>query len=188
QAIAEEFNKKKLSSNELTGEIIKKKIHGIRTQFLSEISKIKKSEVSGASHDDVYTPKLWCFDQLVFLQQGSEVVSSGESNLMLPSNICTTSILEDELDSEIIYEGDVEDLRDNVFSPTNVLSQPLPSGSSSQSSFTPQTGRGKKRKQSRESEEQLSGLFSTAVSALEGLNKAETTGLKHLAFARYITS
>lgn len=65
----------------LTMDEIKKKIHGVRAQFLAELNKIKKSEVSGASIDGIYVPKLWCFELLQFLQHGRNVVSKGDSNL-----------------------------------------------------------------------------------------------------------
>lgn len=41
--------------------------------------------MSGAGADNVYHPKLWCYDLLLFLQQGTAVVSQGESNLLTQS-------------------------------------------------------------------------------------------------------
>ncbi|XP_072397837.1 uncharacterized protein [Diabrotica undecimpunctata] len=67
----------------ITVDAIKKKIHGIRSQYLTEINKIKKSEASGASTDDIYVPKLWFFDMAYFLNDSTNVTCKGESNLDL---------------------------------------------------------------------------------------------------------
>lgn len=67
----------------VTEAMVQKKIHGIRTQYNSEINKIKKSETSGASADDIYKPKLWCFEMLGFLRDTFNVVTKGESTLNL---------------------------------------------------------------------------------------------------------
>ena len=77
---------------------IKKKLHGIRTQYLAELQKIKKSEASGAGHDDIYLPKLWCFKILQFLYQGATVVAKGESNML--SQIYSQASILDESQNE----------------------------------------------------------------------------------------
>lgn len=51
----------------LTIEGIKTKIHGLRSQYLKEMSMVKASKRSGAGRDDVYVPNLWCFSLLEFL-------------------------------------------------------------------------------------------------------------------------
>ncbi|KAG5872391.1 hypothetical protein JTB14_005343 [Gonioctena quinquepunctata] len=48
---------------------------------MSELNKIKKTEASGASPDDIYQPKLWCYQSLQFLEDTCEIVSEGDSNL-----------------------------------------------------------------------------------------------------------
>ncbi|KAG5885394.1 hypothetical protein JTB14_002791 [Gonioctena quinquepunctata] len=64
-----------------TEALIKAKIHTLRSQFMSELNKIKKTEASGASPDDIYQPKLWCYQSLQFLEDTCEIVSEGDSNL-----------------------------------------------------------------------------------------------------------
>jgi hypothetical protein len=59
----------------MTVEDIRKKIQGLRTQYAHQLSKIRKSQLSGARPDDVYKPKLWCFEQLEFLRHSD---SSGD--------------------------------------------------------------------------------------------------------------
>lgn len=51
-------------------EEIKNKIHTLRSQFRKDIRNIKQSSKSGSGSDDIYHPKLWCFDDLQFLQDG----------------------------------------------------------------------------------------------------------------------
>lgn len=72
------FNNRNFTS--LSSKLIQEKIHGIRSQFLAELNKIKKSKASGAGADQTYIPKLWCFDMLKFIQKGAPV-TEGESNL-----------------------------------------------------------------------------------------------------------
>lgn len=59
---------------------VSKKIHGLRTTFFNELSKVKKSKASGVSADSVYSPKWHYFDLLQFLNDGA-VVLQGESNM-----------------------------------------------------------------------------------------------------------
>ncbi|XP_067635077.1 uncharacterized protein [Eurosta solidaginis] len=47
---------------------LKKKWKGLRTQYLQECRSVQNSQKSGAGLDDIYRPRLWCFDQLKFLQ------------------------------------------------------------------------------------------------------------------------
>ncbi|CAH1153434.1 unnamed protein product [Phaedon cochleariae] len=117
-AIKEEFNRRTLAN--LTPEDIKKKIHGIRTQYLNELNKIKKSKASGAGTKDIYKPTLWCFDALSYLNPSTEVVNKGESNLNLPENgensVQTENSIDieydDNADNEILYDGYASDLNE----------------------------------------------------------------------------
>ena len=47
---------------------IKAKIGSLRSTFLRELKKIEGSKRSGAAADDVYVPKLWYFNSLIFLK------------------------------------------------------------------------------------------------------------------------
>lgn len=68
--------------NKLLNEsMIKNKIHGIRSQYMAEVNKVKKSEASGVSPEDIYIPKLWCFEMLHFLSDSTNIVTQGQSNL-----------------------------------------------------------------------------------------------------------
>ncbi|XP_066971896.1 uncharacterized protein [Macrobrachium rosenbergii] len=48
----------------VTASEVKKKIESIRSQFRRELRKLGKSKKSGPGADDIYTPILWCFDDL----------------------------------------------------------------------------------------------------------------------------
>lgn len=56
--IAEEFN-----LPGLTEEDVRKKIRTIRTRYVSEVAKIRRSERSGAGVADVYKPRLFWFSE-----------------------------------------------------------------------------------------------------------------------------
>ena len=60
----------------LRNEDITKKLHTLKTQFHREMSAIKASQKSGAGTRDLYTPKLWCFDELRFLVDGKACAST----------------------------------------------------------------------------------------------------------------
>ena len=49
---------------------IKRKIDTLRNQYRREMRLVENSRKSGAATDDVYSPKLWCFDDLSFLTDG----------------------------------------------------------------------------------------------------------------------
>lgn len=68
--------------------VVKNKIHSIKTQYLRESNKVKASKTSGAGAEDVYTPKLWYYPLLQFLEGSSNPVRCSTSNL------CTVSLIE----------------------------------------------------------------------------------------------
>lgn len=49
-----------------TLELVKNKIANIRTVFKKELKKVEASINAGASHDEIYIPRLWYFDLLKF--------------------------------------------------------------------------------------------------------------------------
>lgn len=68
----------------VTASEVRKKIESIRSQYRRELRKLGKSKKSGAGADDIYTPILWCFDDLCFLNDGDsmrESVSSMDSQV-----------------------------------------------------------------------------------------------------------
>ncbi|CAH1111966.1 unnamed protein product [Psylliodes chrysocephalus] len=81
----------------LTYNQVKTKIHGVPLQYIAELNKIKKSKSTGVSPDDLYTPKLWCFEMLGFLSDSAVITSRGESNLNLEA------VLKDFKDVSQVY-------------------------------------------------------------------------------------
>jgi len=60
----------------ITIDLIKKKIDGIRGQYRRELSNMTSSQKSGAGTKDVYKPKFWFFNNLEFLREGDALVVS----------------------------------------------------------------------------------------------------------------
>ena len=54
----------------ITPEIIMKKLHTLRGQYHREMKEMKISQKSGEGTDDLYLPRLWCYDALAFLGDG----------------------------------------------------------------------------------------------------------------------
>lgn len=108
-----------------TFEDIKKKINSVRTQFFSELNKVKKSIVSGAGADDIYVPTLWCYEQLSFLNDSNETRES-ESNLIL--NSAETEV-DQEIESEVLFDGPLELLTEReemgIHTPTSNSDEPI---------------------------------------------------------------
>ena len=59
---------------------IEEKINTLRGQFRKETKLIAQSKKSGAGTEEIYVPKLWCYDLLHFLDEG-EVTSETTSTL-----------------------------------------------------------------------------------------------------------
>ena len=88
-------NKRVADINKITAELqksglcviaseVRKKIDSIRSQYRRELRKVEKSKKSGVGADDIYTPTLWCFDNLCFFSDGDslrESVSSMDSQV-----------------------------------------------------------------------------------------------------------
>ena len=53
-------------------ETVTKKINSIRTAFRKELRKVELSKISGSDEGDVYVPKLWYFNELLFLIQNGD--------------------------------------------------------------------------------------------------------------------
>ncbi|XP_046384663.1 uncharacterized protein LOC124154942 [Ischnura elegans] len=52
-----------------TSEEVKTKINGLRTQYMAEKNKLIRSKKSGAGVEEVVRPKLWCYNNLSFLER-----------------------------------------------------------------------------------------------------------------------
>ena len=61
-------------------EILKKKLNTLRSQYRKELKLMNASRKSGAGTDEVYVPKLWCFNELRFLDDG-ETQRESTSNM-----------------------------------------------------------------------------------------------------------
>lgn len=55
---------------------VTKKINNLRSSFRKEFKKVTVSKVSGASADDIYKPKLWYYNELLFLKDQEEPLDS----------------------------------------------------------------------------------------------------------------
>ncbi|KAJ8943557.1 hypothetical protein NQ314_009711 [Rhamnusium bicolor] len=136
-----------------------------------EVNIFKKSHTSGSSTDSIYTPKLWCYELLFFLNESSKVVSEGESNLRE-----TLSQVQLEETEEIIFEGEIADLNVSVMSPQlaplNSPVSPLHASgpSSSQSTYSMTTARRKRKKDNRDG---IKELITSATSTLHNLTSSE---------------
>ena len=58
---------------------LKKKLNSLRSNFRAELRKVEKSEKSGAGTDDIYKPKLWYFDAMLFLKDQETAAPSTSS-------------------------------------------------------------------------------------------------------------
>ncbi|KAK3883664.1 hypothetical protein Pcinc_012043 [Petrolisthes cinctipes] len=84
---------------------VKKKIDSLRNQHRREMRLMATSQKSGAGTDEIYTPKLWCFDILSFLNDGDCVRSSVSNMKNTTSNQqATASVSDDVSDSEIFTD------------------------------------------------------------------------------------
>ncbi|XP_068246512.1 uncharacterized protein [Palaemon carinicauda] len=55
---------------------VKRKLALLRNQHRKEMRKVSMGKKSGAGSEEQYTPKLWCFNALSFLNSGDTVRSS----------------------------------------------------------------------------------------------------------------
>ncbi|GFO03780.1 hypothetical protein PoB_003028500 [Plakobranchus ocellatus] len=76
-------------------ETVTKKIANLRTSFRKEYKKVESSKVSGAGAPDIIVPKLWYFEDLMFLKD-QDTVRKARSNVEEE----TTQPLLDDFDAE----------------------------------------------------------------------------------------
>ncbi|XP_049769338.1 uncharacterized protein LOC126108130 isoform X1 [Schistocerca cancellata] len=82
-----------------TAEDIKKKINGLRTSYSYEKAKMHKSK-SGASALAAYTPQVYWFHMLKFLDQATEVDES-VCNIESTKSECATTTFEEMFEHEM---------------------------------------------------------------------------------------
>lgn len=176
--ILEEY-KEIFPSSDLTVDDLRGKINRLRTQFFAELGKVKKSYITGTGADDLYVPKLWCYEQLSFLNEGAPV-RSGESNLRESEAL---QVQYDE-DDEQLFEGTLEELNSgNVNIPTS-----RPTSSSSKCSEIIQTPKQTKKLKGKDgkdtAKETMVDLMKTATNILlEDTTKTPETASEIDAFA-----
>ncbi|XP_063876929.1 uncharacterized protein LOC135109480 [Scylla paramamosain] len=88
----------------ITPAIIMKKLHTLRSQFRRELKQIKTSQKSGTGTNDLYVPKLWCYDALAFLGDGD---TPRDSTLNL-DEVTAQESASDEANRETSDEGEGE--------------------------------------------------------------------------------
>ncbi|GLV37565.1 hypothetical protein CBL_20377 [Carabus blaptoides fortunei] len=125
-------------------------------------AKLKKCLASGAS-TDAYTPKLWCFDSLMFLSE-TDPVTESISNLEEPGNIQESDIEISDTDN-VIFDGTVEELAQHRL-------ELYENDASSPTSGTPVNRPGTNRPLN--SSTALAELLNTAVKSLEEHKEKKT--------------
>lgn len=68
-----------MGDTKFTMDDIRRKIHGLRTQYQKERSLIQQSIDNGATGKDVYVPKLWTYNLLHFICDNERAVSEYKS-------------------------------------------------------------------------------------------------------------
>ena len=97
QRIAEPMNNGGWS---FSAEDVKKKIDTLRNQHRRERRQLQKSVKSGTGADDVYIPRLWCYDALSFLNDGDDPRPS-VTNIDKPTHTPDDVTIDDHSDSEV---------------------------------------------------------------------------------------
>ncbi|KAK3883288.1 hypothetical protein Pcinc_002881 [Petrolisthes cinctipes] len=152
-------NKRVSAINKITAELqksgvsasaseVKKKIESIRCQYRRELRKQEKSKKSGAGADDIYTPTLWCFNDLCFLNDGDNMRDSVSN---LDSQVVHVS--EEVSDHEIFNDPALQQTDDSPPHTTPTADTSVPSTSRDSvrpatpepSRIQPQMTRGRKR-------------------------------------------
>ncbi|GFS22470.1 cadherin-5 [Elysia marginata] len=105
---------KEIDSN-ANRETVTKKINALRTNFRKELKKLENSKASGAVGEDVYIPRLWYFQDMIFLsdQLDQPAISSIDArHRSLPSSSDAETALPDtKFDLNPMSSEDTEDDR-----------------------------------------------------------------------------
>ncbi|XP_066945368.1 uncharacterized protein [Macrobrachium rosenbergii] len=92
---------------------VNKKLDTLRNQHRRELRLMCNSKKSGAGSDETYTPKLWCFDILSFLNDGDYVRPAVSNMPSTATNQTTETVSEDVSDSEIYTDPLLLELQDS---------------------------------------------------------------------------
>ncbi|KAJ8941996.1 hypothetical protein NQ314_010223 [Rhamnusium bicolor] len=90
---------------------VQQKLQNLRTAFRKEFKKVEDSNRSGVGTDDLYVPKLWYYDLLLFTNNDVIPCSSVESRKRRFSNN-TISQMDNETDNETEDNEDNEEIED----------------------------------------------------------------------------
>uniref|UniRef100_A0A6P7G2X1 Uncharacterized protein LOC114337114 n=1 Tax=Diabrotica virgifera virgifera TaxID=50390 RepID=A0A6P7G2X1_DIAVI len=160
----------------ISEEDLKKKIHGLKTQYLAKLRKIKRSKSSGAGADEVYVPTLWCYELLYFFQGDSYPERESATNVEFHKDNEEEEEAEsiDTEDQSLIYEGTLEDFNIQNYTladtPTSSLKIEMgcQSRSSPQQMPAPRSGRGqgKRKRPDEEDDDGIQQLIKNATHTL----------------------
>lgn len=82
-------------------EYVQKKINNLRGCFRKELKKVEGSRLSGAGADEIYQPKLWYYDNLLFLKDQETTRQTCSSMEADPNGYRQTQETEDSQDFEV---------------------------------------------------------------------------------------
>lgn len=60
---------------------VQKKINNLRTVFRKELKKVESSHASGSGTDNIYVPKLWYYEKLMFLKDQEQPYGATSSSM-----------------------------------------------------------------------------------------------------------
>lgn len=143
---------------------VKKKIGNLRTQFRRELAKAT-SKKSGMSADDVYTPTLWCFNELQFLRDGDEPAPSVSNLEATPS--CSSTLLPN---LEVCQSAEFRRLEQEI---DEEIPEILAEEGITLVSGSPSQGPKKKRKRRASSPQASDRLLNEAIKSLKSINSQD---------------
>lgn len=91
-----------------TLELIKRRIHTLRGQFNKEVKAIDQSKKSEADTDEVYRPKLWCYNELKFLTE-APIIKQSQSSFEVPDQQQNSNHIETSDQEFLLEEFEVND-------------------------------------------------------------------------------
>lgn len=86
-------------------DFVTKKIQSMGGSFRKELKKVKTSQRSGTSAEDVYVPSLWYYDLLFFIKE-EEMMAGSVSNLSSPHSVNTN---DDESETQESQQAIIEE-------------------------------------------------------------------------------
>lgn len=134
----EKFNQ--ATGSEVTQEELMKKIHTLRSQFRKEMKDKKASQTSAATAADTdgpYVPKLWCFDDLMFLTFADDDVLPEDIAIKLDESQLSAYELKTDVFIETLSDSSACLDPPSPSAPQVLAASPSPSTSSEVSLISP---------------------------------------------------